>query len=145
MFRKRNYKQITEDFNNLRMQLVNYEFTPSQMEKYLQNIGINVKVFRNMVKFGIFEVRKEGVKKFYKFKDTPVYIDKLKNCFKLPVPQKKQLSVDEAVEFLTNLGYKIQKPLGINLNKLAEKYPEIYAECSEYEDLQFLILGFIIV
>lgn len=75
-----------------------------------------------------FSRKREGVKIFYSFTETPIYMSQFQSLLlrKQALPKKEKFSVEEAISFLKEKGYRIFKEEGIDEHRLRKENPEIY-------------------
>ena len=136
-----NAKELTLEFNDLRLKNQGREFTGTQLNEFLHKYGFNDDLIYFMKKQDVFNVSKVSgsATKLYKFKEEPLYhrgMERIINDWRKTTNKKspKSLSEEEvSIQNLKNKGYQIQKLIGFDESRFAKENPELYKKYLVYE------------
>jgi hypothetical protein len=133
---KKTAKELVEAFNKLRLQHANEQIVGTQLTKELSAVGFNGDIIALLKKNPeLFSTKRAfSGPKMFSFKENPLYIGQLTAIMqstKKPkgsfVKEKQPLFTEkEAIEFLKNRGFRIQKEVGLNIEAIRKDNPSIY-------------------
>ena len=151
--RKVNFEEKTRLINEFRMNNSKKIFTYSEMQKKIKEAGItaNSSTFGALLKY--FPSTVVDGRNLYEMPTTPIHISQVKEAWKKqksymetynkkkygnkPTPTIDKFSeakeVNDAIQLLLSKGYKISRPLGLDVNQLLKDYPELTQKYMRYD------------
>lgn len=137
MKKRLDYMELTKKFNEFRMKNKGVQFLRVQLVEEMKKLGINANLTKKLVRAGIIQAKKLGPKntKVYTLQDTPLYKETFKSlCSVKKKERKKAFDVENAIKGLKELGYKVLKPRGFNMEAFKEEHPNLYTAYMEYDE-----------
>lgn len=135
-------------FNELRTSKLEERYSPEEMKDLCKQIGINERIFHELAKRNVFEKSKFGTKVVYRFSKNPLYkglleqtynhIRQLNNISKNKKKSPVELNLtdeEQAIALLKSKGYRLIKPIGINVESLKKDLPNIYRKYVQEEEI----------
>lgn len=136
---KKNPREVCEQFNKVRMELVGRKYPSEKMIQIVkEKCDLGKSYFWEMVKQGFFEKSTDSKRTAYLFPYNPVHQSKFEQLFKnfrkrmrdLRRPETANTAtgsdIDKAIALLKKEGYIIMRNDGIDENKLKAEMPEVY-------------------
>ena len=135
MNRKIDKKELCLAFNQLRTNNLNKKFNSTEFHEALRKLGISNKYAQEIAKTGSVRFRKMGNKTEYAFTENPLHYQQIEKIYADRGKHHKQAStpIDEAIKLLKECGYRIQKPVGLDLKTLEKENPDILEKYRIFE------------
>ena len=152
--KKVNVEELSAALNNFIRQNVNKAFTRKELVEKLNELGFNAQVTGVIIP-KVFPSEKLGTSRLYNLPKNPVYKGIIEGCYKTtrgygkkkankPSVQKTSVKVDnfteakevnDAIRLLLSKGYKISRPLGLDVKQLLKDHPELSKTYMRYESI----------
>ena len=154
--RKVNFEEKTRLINEFRMNNSKKTFTYSEMQKKIKEAGItaNSSTFGALLKY--FPSTVVDGRNLYEMPTMPIHISQVKDAWKkqksymetynkkkhgnkpvTPTPVADKFSeakeVNDAIQLLLSKGYKISRPLGLDVKQLLVDHPELAQKYMRYD------------
>lgn len=127
-------KELCASFNQARLQNQGTTFPIEELEKLLKTFGISSYLVSRMRKLNMFNTRLISGRKYYMFSDTPIYVAQFMSLLskKNIKHHVEKFTEEEAINFLKNKGYRVQKPV-IDWGLLSKENPEIVEKYTSWK------------
>ena len=140
-----NIEEMTAKLNEFVQGHPNKTYTGAELNEALRKLGFNKTVaFR--IALNAFPFEKFGVSTLYSTPKKPIYKGLVENAYKYvsSYQRKRKQKIQnpgtnpeaaekDALKLLSSKGYQIRKCVGLDIEKLRMKYPEVYKACLKYE------------
>lgn len=139
-------QDLSKALNNFRIASEGRQFERKELLLELEKLGFN-KCIAAYAAAKLFDFERVGTAKLYRFKKDPIYKDQILNLYvhyrktknsynsKKRNQEPSEFSEEVMINFLKSRGYKIQRPIGFDLQKFSEMNPELYNRFIKYETL----------
>ncbi len=156
MKKKINIEELTAALNSFIQSNKNKTFTRQEIGEKMGELGFNDQVTRLIVP-KIFPYEKLGTSRLYGLPKNPVYKGIIEGCYKTArnyskkyakekktTVEKKSTTVDtfveakevnDAIRLLLSKGYKISRPLGLDVKALLADHPELESKYMRYANI----------
>lgn len=155
--KKVNIEELTKALNNFIQSNKNKTFTRQELIERLSEVGFN-SVVTGIIIPKLFPSEKMGTSKLYGVPKDPVYKGVIEGCYKTARGYKissrkaKKVSaekvktpvvdnfteakeVNDAIHLLLSKGYKVSRPLGLDVKQLLADHPELAQKYMRYANI----------
>lgn len=153
--KKINVEELTGKFNEFRMSSLSKTFTRGELLEKLLSIGFNKGIVAEMIP-KLFPFEKMGTSRLYGIPKEPIHKSQIASFYKTVNDRKKKMSpktiakkenkpsidnfvdakeVNDAIHLLLSKGYKISRPLGLDVKQLLKDHPELAKIYMRYESI----------
>lgn len=137
MRKKLDAKELTKQFNELRVNNLSKSFTGKELTELFVRYNFNHALVDQLKKVGFACVRM-GTTKLYSFKPEPFFHIKMEECLSnwRKKPAEVEISEEEkALQFLKKKGYQMRVCRGFDEARFAAENPELYQKYLIYEEV----------
>lgn len=156
MKKKINIEELTAALNSFIQSNKNKTFTRQELGEKILELGFNDQMTRLMIP-KIFPYEKLGTSRLYGLPKNPVYKGIVEGCYKTTRDYSKKYStkekkttvkevetpvvdrfteakeVNDAIRLLLSKGYKVSRPLGLDVKALLADHPELTQKYMRYD------------
>ena len=140
-----NIEEKSRLLNELRMKEGKKTFTRKELFEMLRNLGFNSQVVGAMIP-KLFTYEELGNARLYMFPNLPIHKSQIRSCYdkcnkykdkykSQNSPKTNTVSEEEAISVLLKHGFKIQRCVGFDLEKLKAENPALYQKYLKYETI----------
>jgi len=158
MRKKVNVEELTKALNNFIQSNKNKTFTRQEIGEKMGELGFNPQITGIIIP-KIFPYEKMGVSRLYALPKEPIYKGIVESCYKTArgyknssraskkvVTKKEEKTpvidnfteakeVNDAIRLLLSKGYKVSRPLGLDVKQLLKDHPELSKTYMRYESI----------
>ena len=162
MKKKINIEELTSALNGFIQSNKNKTFTRQEIGEKMNELGFNDQMIRLVVP-KVFPYEKLGTSRLYGLPKNPVYKGVIESCYKITRDYSKKYfknkekttvkekaavkekpttdsfteakEVNDAIHLLLSKGYKISRPLGLDVKALLMDHPELAKIYMRYESI----------
>lgn len=160
MKKKVNIKELSQALNSFIQKNENKTFTRQELGEKMSELGFNDQIIRLIIP-KVFPFEKLGTCRIYTTPKVPVYMGVIEGCYKTArkysekyfskvkenkttVKENKTHVVDnfaeakevnDAIHLLLSKGYKISRPLGLDVKQLLTDHPELAQKYMRYANV----------
>jgi len=158
MRKKVNVEELTKALNNFIQSNKNKTFTRQEIGEKMGELGFNPQVTGIIVP-KLFPYEKMGTSRLYGIPKDPIYKGVIEGCYKTArgyknssraskkvVTKKEEKTpvvdnfteakeVNDAIRLLLSKGYKVSRPLGLDVKQLLKDHPELSKTYMRYESI----------
>lgn len=160
MKKKVNIKELSQALNSFIQKNENKTFTRQELGEKMAELGFNNQIIRLIIP-KVFPFEKLGTCRLYSLPKDPVYMGIIEGCYKTArkysekyfskvkenkttVKENKTPVVDnfseakeinDAIHLLLSKGYKISRPLGLDVKALLADHPELESKYMRYANI----------
>ena len=139
-----NIQEKSQVLNDFISKNSNKTFTSGELMDALKELGFNKNV-AGIIARSAFTYEKAGTSTLYETPKKPIYIGLIESAYKKAsnyqkvcrksknIQKEEQSSEEAALALLSSKGYQIRKCVGLDIEKLRTKFPEVYKACLKYE------------
>lgn len=140
--RKLDPKELTKEFNELRLKNVGKTFLSSELDELLHRFGFNQNLIWEMKRQKFFMCIQSKQSKIYQFREEPLFWINMNDALreyrrklkKKTNEEPVNLTPEEAsIKLLKEKGYKIKVNKGFDLEAFKKDYPELFKQYQKYE------------
>lgn len=137
----KNFEERARLLNEFRERNKGKKFTKDEFFRELGQLGFNQAVIYELISLDAFNSHVEDKKKFFTFKAEPIYMGKIEVAYRnVRIRKPKgmpalQITEGEAINFLKNLGYRIQKPAGFDVEAFKKANQSLYESYLKFEEV----------
>ena len=156
--KKVNIEELTAALNNFIQSNKNKTFTRQELGEKLSEVGFNPMVSGIIIP-KLFPYEKMGTSRLYGLPNEPVYKGVVEGCYKTARGYKnssrkvaKKIAtkevktpvvdnfaeakeVNDAIRLLLSKGYKVSRPLGLDVKQLLKDHPELESKYMRYANI----------
>ena len=151
--KKVNIEELTAALNCFIQNNKNKTFTRQELGEKLSEAGFN-HVVRGIIIPKVFPFEKMGTSRLYSLPKDPIYKGIIENCYKkargyknfsrtsttkkeTPVVDNfaEAKEVNDAIHLLLSKGYKVSRPLGLDVKQLLKDHPELESKYMRYANI----------
>ena len=150
--KKINVEELTGKFNEFRMNSLSKTFTRQELVDKLLSLGFNKGIVAEMIP-KLFPFEKMGTSRLYGISKEPIHKSQIASLYRGAYDRKKKSSkataikkekpsidvfadakeVNDAIHLLLSKGYKISRPLGLDVKQLLADHPELTQKYMRYD------------
>lgn len=161
MRKKVNIKELSQALNSFIQSNGNKTFTRQELGEKMSELGFNDQIIRLIIP-KVFPFEKLGTCRLYSIPKDPVYMGVIESCYKTArkysekyfskVKENKSATqkektpvivdnfaeakeVNDAIRLLLSKGYKISRPLGLDVKALLADHPELESKYMRYANI----------
>lgn len=156
--KKVNVEELTAALNNFIQSNKNKTFTRQELGEKLSEVGFNPMVSGIIIP-KLFPYEKMGTSRLYGIPKEPIYMGVIEGCYKTARGYKnssrkaaKKIAtkevktpvvdnfaeakeVNDAIRLLLSKGYKVSRPLGLDVKQLLKDHPELESKYMRYANI----------
>lgn len=156
--KKVNVEELTAALNNFIQSNKNKTFTRQELGEKLSEVGFNPMVSGIIIP-KLFPYEKMGTSRLYGIPKEPIYMGVIEGCYKTvrgyknssrkaakkiatkevktPVVDNfaEAKEVNDAIRLLLSKGYKVSRPLGLDVKQLLKDHPELESKYMRYANI----------
>jgi len=153
--KKVNVEELTGKFNEFRMNSLSKTFTRQELVDKLLSLGFNKGIVSEMIP-KLFPFEKMGTSRLYGIPKEPIHKSQIASLYRGVNDRKKKSSkaiaikkenkpsidvfvdakeVNDAIHLLLSKGYKISRPLGLDVKQLLADHPELAQKYMRYANI----------
>ena len=156
--KKVNIKELTAALNNFIQSNKSKTFTRQELGEKMSELGFNDQITRLIIP-KVFPFEKMGTSRLYGIPKDPIYKGVVEGCYKtargyktsskkakkvVAKEEKTPIVVDtfteakevnDAIRLLLSKGYKVSRPLGLDVKALLSDHPELAKKYMRYDSI----------
>lgn len=151
--KKVNVEELSAALNGFIQKNVNKAFTRKELAEKLNELGFNAQVTGVIIP-KVFPSEKVGTSRLYNLPKNPVYKGIIEGCYKTTRGYGKKKAnklsvqktpvvdnfaeakeVNDAIRLLISKGYKVSRPLGLDVKALLADHPELESKYMRYANI----------
>lgn len=160
MKKKVNIKELSQALNSFIQKNENKTFTRQELGEKMSELGFNDQIIRLIIP-KVFPFEKMGTCRLYSLPKDPVYMGIIEGCYKTARKYSKKYfskvkenktkvkenktpvvnnfseakEINDAIHLLLSKGYKISRPLGLDVKALLADHPELESKYMRYANI----------
>ena len=160
MKKKVNIKELSQALNSFIQKNENKTFTRQELGEKMAELGFNDQIIRLIIP-KVFPFEKLGTCRLYSLPKNPVYMGIIEGCYKTARKYSEKYSskvkesksstkkektsvvdnfaeakeINDAIRLLLSKGYKISRPLGLDVKALLADHPELESKYMRYANI----------
>lgn len=153
-----NIKELSQALNGFIQSNENKTFTHQELSEKMSKLGFNNQIVRLIIP-KVFPFEKIGTSRLYSIPKDPIYMGVIEGCYKTAREYSKKYSskvkknnssiqkektpvvdkfseakeVSDAIHLLLSKGYKVSRPLGLDVKQLLTDHPELAQKYMRYD------------
>lgn len=151
--KKVNVEELSAALNGFIQQNANKTFTRKELIEKLNDLGFNAQITGIMIP-KLFPYEKMGTSRLYGIPKNPIYKGVIEGCYKTARGYKtssrrkastkevkpvdtfaEAKEVNDAIHLLLSKGYKVSRPLGLDVKSLLADHPELAQKYMRYANI----------